>query len=192
VCARNFPTVSSYFFQDIQLAEAFPRNRLFGQWNMEYWDHLDSRDVPCICGASMMIPRRVLDQVGGLDESHFMYFEDIEFCHRLGQAGLAIHYLAEAEVVHLGGQSSSQVLAGTAVLSLESVADFMGIVYGPAHRLGLRAAIFASATVRLAAILLGVAAKHILGINKKWFNRSWMRREFARFKWSLGFLSISR
>jgi N-acetylglucosaminyl-diphospho-decaprenol L-rhamnosyltransferase len=56
--------------------------------------------------ACVLIKDDVLRQVGLLDEGYFMYFEDIEFCHRARQAGWMIAHNPAARVVHLRGGSS--------------------------------------------------------------------------------------
>jgi N-acetylglucosaminyl-diphospho-decaprenol L-rhamnosyltransferase len=57
--------------------------------------------------ACVLIKDEVFQQVGLLDEGYFMYFEDIEFCHRARKAGWAIVHNPAAHVVHLRGGSSS-------------------------------------------------------------------------------------
>ena len=56
--------------------------------------------------ACVMIRAEVLGQIGLMDEKYFMYFEDVEFCHRAKQAGWHIGYEPNAHVVHLRGGSS--------------------------------------------------------------------------------------
>jgi hypothetical protein len=56
-----------------------------------------------------MLRREALDQVGLLDESYFMYTEEIDLCYRLGQAGWQLWWVPQAVVTHFGGASSSQV-----------------------------------------------------------------------------------
>ena len=47
-----------------------------------------------------MVRREVIDRVGGLDERFFMYFEEVDWCHRIKQAGWRIAYVPRAIVVH--------------------------------------------------------------------------------------------
>lgn len=57
--------------------------------------------------ACVLIKAEVLKKVGLLDDGFFMYFEDIEFCHRAMKAGWSIVHTPKAHVVHLRGGSSS-------------------------------------------------------------------------------------
>ena len=58
-----------------------------------------------ICFACVLIRRSALEQVGPLDPGYFMYYEDVDYCRRLWQAGWKVLYWPAARVVHLHGQS---------------------------------------------------------------------------------------
>ena len=62
--------------------------------------------VDWVAGASMMLRRRMLDQIGLFDETFFLYFEETELCHRAAQAGWRTHYVPSSEVVHIGSAST--------------------------------------------------------------------------------------
>jgi hypothetical protein len=47
-----------------------------------------------------MAKREAIAQVGGLDERFFLYFEDTDWCRRMGQAGWSVVYYPLASVVH--------------------------------------------------------------------------------------------
>ncbi|HSV94392.1 MAG TPA: glycosyltransferase family 2 protein [Spirochaetia bacterium] len=55
--------------------------------------------------AAFLIPRTTINQVGGLDERFFLYYEDIEYCHRLHKFGLPVYYYPKAQVMHAHGAS---------------------------------------------------------------------------------------
>ncbi|PIP85543.1 hypothetical protein COW83_03760 [Candidatus Collierbacteria bacterium CG22_combo_CG10-13_8_21_14_all_43_12] len=59
--------------------------------------------------AAFLIPKSVVDHVGGLDERFFLYYEDVEFCHRLYIHGLPVYYLPKAKVQHVHGASGNFV-----------------------------------------------------------------------------------
>lgn len=58
-----------------------------------------------ILGASLMLDRATLRQVGLLDENLFMYFEENEYCLRARKHGVTLT-VSESEVYHKGGASS--------------------------------------------------------------------------------------
>jgi GT2 family glycosyltransferase len=57
-------------------------------------------DIDQVSGACMMVPHRVMDQVGMLSEDFFMFYEEIEWCWRIRKAGYRVMYLPQARVVH--------------------------------------------------------------------------------------------
>jgi GT2 family glycosyltransferase len=62
-------------------------------------------DVDYISGASMLVPRQPLEDIGLLDESYFMYWEDADYCMRLRNAGYRLVVSAESRLYH--NESSS-------------------------------------------------------------------------------------
>ena len=71
-----------------------------------------------ILGATMMVRREVLEQVGGLDEDYVMYCEEIDWAWRIRQAGWQIRCVPTALVTHFSGRSSEQLPAASCLSSL--------------------------------------------------------------------------
>lgn len=78
----------------------YPRERYHGGIPFE---------VDFVLGATMMLRREVIEQTGMFDESFFMYCEEIDWAWRIHEAGWQVLCVPSAHVVHLGGQSSTQV-----------------------------------------------------------------------------------
>jgi N-acetylglucosaminyl-diphospho-decaprenol L-rhamnosyltransferase len=51
-------------------------------------------------GACLIVRRAAVDAVGLLDERFFLYYEDVDWCRRLGEHGWKIYYVPQARVVH--------------------------------------------------------------------------------------------
>lgn len=51
-------------------------------------------------GAAMMVPRKVVDKVGKMNETYFLYYEEIDWCERIHQHGYQIYYMADSLVYH--------------------------------------------------------------------------------------------
>lgn len=62
--------------------------------------------VDWLSGASMMMRREALEQVGGFDETYFLYFEETDLCLRIKSAGWDIWYVPDSRVMHIRGQST--------------------------------------------------------------------------------------
>ena len=59
----------------------------------------------------VLLPRAVIEQVGYLDETLFMYCEDVDYCIRLGQAGVPLWFLPDAKLWHKAGGSAGGMLS---------------------------------------------------------------------------------
>jgi len=57
-------------------------------------------------GASIIIRRDVLQDIGVLDEGYYTHFEDVDFCFNARKAGWPVWYVPESRVMHLVGQST--------------------------------------------------------------------------------------
>ena len=70
--------------------------------------HERSRAVAWVTGAALAIRRSAFQEVGGFDRSFFMYYEEVDLSYRLARAGWQTHFTPSAEVMHIGGASTSQ------------------------------------------------------------------------------------
>ena len=107
--AYAYPTLKTELYTTLQLNRFFPKNREFGKQAMTYWDFNDTRPVDAVMGAFMLVRREVVDQVGMMDESYFMYSEEIDWCYRIQQQGWQILYNPAVQTVHLWGGTSKQI-----------------------------------------------------------------------------------
>jgi GT2 family glycosyltransferase len=64
--------------------------------------------------ACFMIPRKILNKVGLLDERLFTYFEDVDYCRRCKRLGIPIYYTPKARFLHLHGATSKRLKQGKA------------------------------------------------------------------------------
>jgi GT2 family glycosyltransferase len=83
----------------------------YGRYHMDQWDIQTPRQVDVLQGASLLLRREVLDKIGYLDETYFMYSEEVDLCYRLQKAGWQLYWVPQSQVIHYGGQSTQQVAA---------------------------------------------------------------------------------
>lgn len=106
-CMR-FPTLAVAVGFDTWFGERAPLKKVIDRYYYRDYDHVDSRDVDQPPAAAIVIPRRVLDLVGLLDEDLFLFFNDVDFCRRIWNLAYRIHFLTEARVMHHGGASTKR------------------------------------------------------------------------------------
>ncbi len=133
---RAFPTPRVAFFRMVGLSRLFPQSRRFGCYNLTYLPIDEVTEVDALSGSCMLVRHEALySGLGGaedgsdaaretippppstlsngtgaglLDESYFMYGEDLDWCYRLQQAGWKIFYTPETQIIHYKGESTKK------------------------------------------------------------------------------------
>lgn len=81
---------------------------LRGGYYPDYPPGKKSGEVHWVGGACLLVRRRALEQIGGLDADYFMYTEETDWCFRAHKAHWNIRYSPAQRVIHYGGASSAQ------------------------------------------------------------------------------------
>ena len=103
-CKRSFPNVKNSFFRLFHI----PTNSKDDNYNLTDLADDGIYEIDCLTGAFMFMRKSALDEVGLLDETFFMYGEDIDLCYRIKQGGWKIVYYGESSITHLKGASSKK------------------------------------------------------------------------------------
>ena len=104
---RGVPTPFVAFCKMTGLGTLFPKSRLFGKYYMQYLNKYSINPIEIGSGAFMFIRKSVLDQIGLLDETFFMYGEDIDLSYRVLKAGYQNYYLP-TQILHYKGESTKK------------------------------------------------------------------------------------
>ena len=107
-CRRGFPTPLVSFYHFAGLSRLFPKSRRFGRYNMSFADADQDIEVDSVVGAFMLLRKAAIDRAGLLDESFFMYGEDLDWAFRIKRAGYKIWYHPAVTVRHVKRAASSQ------------------------------------------------------------------------------------
>lgn len=103
---RGLPTPKVAFFKIFGLSALFPNSRTFGGYHLGFLDKDKIHGVDVLSGAFMFIRKEALDKAGLLDETFFMYGEDIDLSYRIQQAGYRNVYFPETRIIHYKGEST--------------------------------------------------------------------------------------
>ncbi len=107
---RSFPTVGSHLMIFLKLQYLFPRAKVLRDYFQSDFDYYQLAEVDQVMGAFFMTRREVLDRIGLLDERFFLWFEEVDFCKRVKDAGWKIIYNPETRILHRDSRSFSQLL----------------------------------------------------------------------------------
>ena len=105
---RGFPSPEASFYKISGLIHLFPHSRKIAAYYMGHLPDDEQNEIEIMPGAFMMFRREVYNQIGGLDESYFMYGEDIDYSWRIRLAGWKNHYLPQACIIHYKGESTKK------------------------------------------------------------------------------------
>ena len=123
---RGFPSPAASLYKMAGLARLFPRSRRFAAYYMGHLGDDQTCEIDILPGAFLMFRREVYDKIGGLDESYFMYGEDIDFSWRIRLAGWKNYYLPETHIIHYKGESTKKGSMNYVYTFYNAMAIFVG------------------------------------------------------------------
>jgi N-acetylglucosaminyl-diphospho-decaprenol L-rhamnosyltransferase len=137
------------------------------------YDPQRARSVPWAIGALLLFRRRAYEQVGGFDERHWMYAEDLDLCWRLRDAGWLIRYEPRAVARHASGASTEPAFGD------ERPLRFMRETYAAIARRRGQAVMRATAAINVG----GAAARVAWMTPPALVSRRWRRRRRETRAW---------
>ncbi|MEL6253421.1 MAG: glycosyltransferase [Bacteroidota bacterium] len=105
---RALPTPWVSFYKIFGLSSLFPRHKKFAKYHLGYLDKDENHEIEILSGAFMWMRKSALDKIGYLDESFFMYGEDIDLSYRFILEGFKNYYLSDTQIVHYKGESTKK------------------------------------------------------------------------------------
>lgn len=111
-CAFRFPSAAAELESEARIGAI---SRLLRKWRVLPDVGDEAMRVDWVSGASMIVRSRLLHEVGSFDESYFLYYEEVDFCRRAGEAGWDCYHVPRSRVVHLVGRATGVTLRHTAL-----------------------------------------------------------------------------
>lgn len=105
---RGFPSPAASFYKMSGLIRLFPHSRRIAAYYMGHLSDDETNRIDILPGAFLMISRAAEQKVGLLDESYFMYGEDIDFSWRIKLAGFENYYYPGTRIIHYKGESTKR------------------------------------------------------------------------------------
>lgn len=167
---RALPTPWVSFYKIFGLASLFPKSKTFGKYHLSYLDQNKNHEVEILSGAYMFMRKSLLDEIGYLDESFFMYGEDIDLSYRVNLGGFKNYYLADAPIIHYKGESTKKGSLNYVKVFYQAM-----IIFAKKHFGGSRKQMF------ILAIRLAVYFRAFLAV----MYRLWKRFSFPALEWLL-------
>jgi GT2 family glycosyltransferase len=141
--------------------------------NRSLWRRLHQRSaqgpepftVDAVIGAVMLLPRTMLDKVGGLDERFFFFLEETDWCRRIADAGMRVVHFPDIHVTHLQGRAANKLPVRARIEFQRSRLLYFGKHHGEFARSLLYAGSLARAFVNMLGQLIALFVT--LGLARK-------------------------
>ena len=105
---RGLPTPAAAFYKIFGLSSLFPKSKLMGKYHLGFLSKDENHSIDVLSGAFMLLRKKALDKIGLLDESFFMYGEDIDLSYRLILGGYKNYYFSKTSIIHYKGESTKK------------------------------------------------------------------------------------
>lgn len=107
--ARLFPSLLNDALTISGLAYRYSDSRFFGRFDRSWADPKQAVTIDWVVGAFAIIRRDLIDKIGLFDPRFFLYYEEVDLCRRVYQAGFKVYYWPDLVITHVGGASSETV-----------------------------------------------------------------------------------
>ena len=105
---RGLPTPKVAFYKIFGLTKLFPHSSTFAKYYLGNTSIDETQEVEILTGAFMFLRRTVIEKIGYLDESFFMFGEDIDYSHRIVLSGSKNYYFPAVSIIHYKGESTKK------------------------------------------------------------------------------------
>ncbi len=105
---RRFYNLKTLLLRRTFLGKFFPNSETVRLHLMGDFDHRSERPVDWVLGGCILVRRSAMLRTGPMDERFFLYFEDVDWCYRMWQAGFEVVYTPDARFIHRHRRQSAQ------------------------------------------------------------------------------------
>ncbi|MFH1842903.1 MAG: glycosyltransferase [bacterium] len=105
---RRFYTFRTLLLRRTFLGKIFRKSNIIDRHLMRDFDHRSEQPVDWVLGGCLLVRRSAMERTGPMDERFFLYFEDVDWCYRMWQAGFNVLYTPSARFVHRHRRASAR------------------------------------------------------------------------------------
>jgi N-acetylglucosaminyl-diphospho-decaprenol L-rhamnosyltransferase len=106
-CFRFYKPVTIVYRRTFLGKFKFAKKHL-SKFLMKDYDHKEPREVDWLMGSALMMPKKAIEKVGGMDPRFFLYMEDVDWCRRFWENGLKVVHVPNSMMLHYHGKGSGK------------------------------------------------------------------------------------
>jgi len=144
-CYR-YPSPGRAWLENLGVSSLFARHPKWGDYKK--WPHDAEQNVDWVIGACLLLRRAAYDDVGGFDETFFMYAEETDWQRRFRDKGWEIAFTPSTTVTHLGGASGASESARVNAHFFDSLDYYTRKHHGLGGLVSLRGAMVVGCGIR--------------------------------------------
>ncbi len=107
---RRYPRLFDQLAIVLKLPHLFPN--ILDNYLRKDFDYSKESEVDSVRGSFFMIRREVIEKIHGLDERYFIWFEEVDYCRQVKNAGWKVMYTPAADCVDYVGRSFALMKRG--------------------------------------------------------------------------------
>lgn len=123
-CLRGQPYPKDTLFHIIGLSKKYSNDEKYNKFALLHLNIDDLNECSGLSGCCMMVKKALYDDIGGMDESFFMYEEETDWCFRTIKNGKNIIYNPEAVVTHYQGVTTKKIKVKSIWIFTQSMMKF--------------------------------------------------------------------
>lgn len=178
--ARRLPTPWYLFCETTGLAKFFSQTKFFNGYQYGERDPQMLSEVEQIEGSALMISGRARLTVGNLDPQFFIFFEEVDWCKRVREAGFEIHVVPEAVVRHQRSTTMSRFFVPSRVHHAQSALKYFRKHCGEHGLNKLRWWMWAGLWIRVLILRLALLFKRDSELNERLKGTRAMREAYRQ------------
>lgn len=105
---RRYPTALVMVFLLLKLHRFLSWTVVWRRYMYNNFDYQSLRAVDQVMGAAMLMPKNIFDKLNGFDSGFFIWFEEVDLCKRVKEAGYLVFFNPEVTIVHTRSKSFAQ------------------------------------------------------------------------------------
>jgi GT2 family glycosyltransferase len=119
---KSLPTpMAALFGRHSPLTRLFPGNR-FSRRYLIYLERDAGRPFAAgsVSSCALMARREAVERAGPMDPRHFIYWDDVDWCRAIWEAGYEVHYVPHAVIIHdehKGGSRAGRKQSLTSIIA---------------------------------------------------------------------------
>jgi GT2 family glycosyltransferase len=109
--AQRFPSLSDQSLILLKLHHVFSRVKSLRKYFMQDLENRRSQEVDQVMGACFLVRKACWDEMHGLDQRYFIWFEEVDACKQAKENGWKVWYEPSVEIIHYGGEAFAKVFS---------------------------------------------------------------------------------